>query len=170
MSLPDNVVIDYATDAGLRDALFTVILVLARTHTQRADQGGPCFAVVQEGMVRGSITVHDLAPAAWSPVELDSTSHPDGSMFTFTVRDRISVTEIGPVPIIDNNEALIAALVVLRCEQEKEGAAYNYKKSTAENYKTDVPIFVGPYAEIRAGLDYSFHPHYLPERQAIQVC
>lgn len=32
MSLPDNVVIDYATDAGLRDALFTVILVLA--HTQ----------------------------------------------------------------------------------------------------------------------------------------
>lgn len=84
----------------------------------------------------------------------------------------LCVTQIRPVSKTDN-EALIAALVVVAmhaCVQEKEGAAYNYKKSTAENYQTDVPIFVGPYAEIRAGLDYSFHPHYLPERQAIQVC
>ncbi len=29
-------------------------------------------------------------------------------------------------------------------------------------------IFTGPYASTRAGLDYSYHANYLPERQAIQ--
>ena len=46
---------------------------------------------------------------------------------------------------------------------------YSYLKSTEENWQSDGKEFYGPYAEIRASLDYTYHSNYKRERQALQV-
>lgn len=45
---------------------------------------------------------------------------------------------------------------------------YDYNKSTEENYCADHGHFYGPYADIRAQLDYNYHSNYTQERQAFQ--
>ena len=42
---------------------------------------------------------------------------------------------------------------------------YDYSKTTENNFQTDEIEFVGEFASQRAALDYSYHKHYIPERQ-----
>lgn len=51
------------------------------------------------------------------------------------------------------------------------GNGYDYARSTTEVFGAPDPkdrTFTGPFADIRAGLDYGFHRNYLPERQRVQ--
>jgi hypothetical protein len=43
-----------------------------------------------------------------------------------------------------------------------------YGRSTEERYASAEAVFTGPYAGTRALLDYRYHLHYRPERQAVQ--
>lgn len=45
---------------------------------------------------------------------------------------------------------------------------YDYSRSTRENYTQEDPEFTGPFAQIRRGLDVSFHGCYTPARQRLQ--
>ena len=45
---------------------------------------------------------------------------------------------------------------------------YDFTKSTEDNYASKDSNFVGPNAEFRAMLDYSYHSNYVPERQLFQ--
>mmetsp|Transcript_14316 Transcript_14316/g.21193 ORF Transcript_14316/g.21193 Transcript_14316/m.21193 type:complete len:414 (-) Transcript_14316:100-1341(-) len=45
---------------------------------------------------------------------------------------------------------------------------YAYMKSTEENWRSDDEEFYGPYADIRASLDYTYHSNYKKDRQALQ--
>ena len=47
-------------------------------------------------------------------------------------------------------------------------AGYDYDKGTHENYRSARPLFAGPFADIRRGLDYAYHNHYTAERQRVQ--
>jgi hypothetical protein len=49
-----------------------------------------------------------------------------------------------------------------------DGAVDRFSLSTAELYRSPVPVFAGPFAATRATLDYSWHVHYTAERQAVQ--
>ena len=58
------------------------------------------------------------------------------------------------------------SLKPLRVEMRR---SYSYVKSTEENWRSDGKEFYGPYADIRASLDYTYHSNYKKERQALQV-
>lgn len=47
-------------------------------------------------------------------------------------------------------------------------ANFDPKKSTVDNYHTNNRDSYGPYADIRASLDFDFHSNYTAERQAFQ--
>ena len=47
-------------------------------------------------------------------------------------------------------------------------AWYDWSEPTSVNYRSDDKNFYGPYASVRATMDYDFHVNYVRDRQAIQ--
>mmetsp|Transcript_42560 Transcript_42560/g.134018 ORF Transcript_42560/g.134018 Transcript_42560/m.134018 type:complete len:320 (-) Transcript_42560:181-1140(-) len=45
---------------------------------------------------------------------------------------------------------------------------YDWSLSTAENFSHDEMEFVGPFADIRAQLDHTYHTNFMPARQRLQ--
>lgn len=53
-------------------------------------------------------------------------------------------------------------------EGQGQPQAYDWSKSTAENYSSPDRHFFGPYASIRSDRDHAYHGNYVRPRQAIQ--
>lgn len=60
---------------------------------------------------------------------------------------------------------LIASLRAMHTFGFKIPDNYDYRKSTNDNYRSDGLEFYGDFAEIRQGLDYSYHVNYTRARQ-----
>mmetsp|Transcript_36464 Transcript_36464/g.65554 ORF Transcript_36464/g.65554 Transcript_36464/m.65554 type:complete len:657 (+) Transcript_36464:36-2006(+) len=73
----------------------------------------------------------------------------------------------------DNSDSVILRTLIKSLREQhtfgfKISDKYDYRKSTNDNYRADGLKFYGEFAEIRQGLDYSYHVNYTKERQEWQ--
>lgn len=97
------------------------------------------------------------------------------SVFALSILIRLSegqVQQLEQIPVQGNCMASTIEGSEQVCEASESIFIFNstvdYEKSTEDNYSTDEAICVGKFASQRALLDYSYHKHWIPERQLFQ--
>eukprot|EP00992_Anisonema_acinus_P005541 TRINITY_DN18345_c0_g1_i1.p1 TRINITY_DN18345_c0_g1~~TRINITY_DN18345_c0_g1_i1.p1 ORF type:complete len:441 (+),score=71.15 TRINITY_DN18345_c0_g1_i1:62-1384(+) len=91
-----------------------------------------------------------------------------------TQRSQSSPVRMSVDKIAERAKAVMKSRVTFRCQRLRSGtdwevpANYDFNEATNENYSQHGKDVYGPFAAIRARLDFSYHGNYTRERQAYQ--